>query len=162
MLAAARRPGDSALLANRRQRPSAERAVLRIPSGPLAGWKLDTAALLQEPQGRSPTKPPPARPLAPQRHAATPRASTKASRPSRAPAALVLSSSTPSPPRTGHLAGQVWPGQTMEWEIEDPAADGAGGDEPDETGTAPAPQPLPAWAASRPACTSPRRAWRCA
>lgn len=131
-------PGDSALLAGRLS-TALEQSGLFYESHQarwLAG-KLDTAALMQEPQSRSPT--PPATP------AAAPGGTETLSTPRAASEALA-----PIPERLLPLVhqqldavatqnfvwqGQVWPGQTMEWEIEDPAADGRSSDEPDENWT---------------------------
>lgn len=139
MLAAAPQgPGDSALLASRLS-TALEQSGLFYESHQarwLAG-KLDTAALMQEPQGRSPT--PPATP------AAAPGGTETITTPRAANEGLA-----PIPERLLPLVhqqldavatqnfvwqGQVWPGQTMEWEIEDPAAEGRSGDEPDENWT---------------------------
>lgn len=139
MLAAAPQgPGDSALLASRLS-TALEQSGLFYESHQarwLAG-KLDTAALMQEPQGRSPM--PPATP------AAAPGGTETITTPRAANEGLA-----PIPERLLPLVhqqldavatqnfvwqGQVWPGQTMEWEIEDPAADGRSGDEPDENWT---------------------------
>ena len=139
MLAAAPQgPGDSTLLASRLS-TALEQSGLFYESHQarwLAG-KLDTAALMQEPQGRSPT--PPATP------AAAPGGTETITTPRAANEGLA-----PIPERLLPLVhqqldavatqnfvwqGQVWPGQTMEWEIEDPAADGRSGDEPDENWT---------------------------
>ena len=139
MLAAAPQgPGDSTLLASRLS-TALEQSGLFYESHQarwLAG-KLDTAALMQEPQGRSPM--PPATP------AAAPGGTETITTPRAANEGLA-----PIPERLLPLVhqqldavatqnfvwqGQVWPGQTMEWEIEDPAADGRSGDEPDENWT---------------------------
>ena len=136
MLAAAPQgPGDSTLLASRLS-TALEQSGLFYDSHQarwLAG-KLDTAALMQEPQGRSPM--PPATP------AAAPGGTETITTPRAANEGLA-----PIPERLLPLVhqqldavatqnfvwqGQVWPGQTMEWEIEDPAADGRSGDEPDQ------------------------------
>ena len=139
MLAAAPQgPGDSTLLASRLS-TALEQSGLFYESHQarwLAG-KLDTAALMQEPQGRSPM--PPATP------AAAPGGTETITTPRAANEGLA-----PIPERLLPLVhqqldavatqnfvwqGQVWPGQTMEWEIEDPAADGRSGDEPDQNWT---------------------------
>jgi hypothetical protein len=138
LAAAPQGPGDSALLASRLS-TALEQSGLFYESHQarwLAG-KLDTAALMQEPQGRSPM--PPATP------AAAPGGTETITTPRAANEGLA-----PIPERLLPLVhqqldavatqnfvwqGQVWPGQTMEWEIEDPAADGRSGDEPDQNWT---------------------------
>ena len=140
MLAAAPQgPGDSALLASRLS-TALEQSGLFYESHQarwLAG-KLDTAALMQEPQGRSPT--PPATP------AAAPGGTETITTPRAANEGLA-----PIPERLLPLVhqqldavatqnfvwqGQVWPGQQMEWEIEDPG----GRENGDDTG-----DPEPYW-----------------
>ena len=136
MLAAApQSPADSALLASRLS-TALEQSGLFYESHQtrwLAG-KLDTAALMQEPQGRSTTQTPLTG--APQEGAtatATPRAANEglATIPERL-LPLVHQQLDAVATQNFIWQGQVWPGQTMEWEIEDPAADGRSGDEPDE------------------------------
>ena len=135
LAAAPQGPGDSALLASRLS-SALEQSGLFYESHQarwLAG-KLDTAALMQEPQGRSPT--PPATPAAAPdgtETITTPRAANEG----RAPIPerllpLVHQQLDAVATQNFVWQGQVWPGQTMEWEIEDPAADGRSGDEPDE------------------------------
>lgn len=134
MLAAAPQgPADSALLASRLS-TALEQSGLFYESHQtrwLAG-KLDTATLMQEPQGRSATPAPV--PSAPQEGStATPRAANEglATIPERL-LPLVHQQLDAVATQNFIWQGQVWPGQTMEWEIEDPAADGRRGDEPDE------------------------------
>ena len=136
MLAAAPQgPGDSALLASRLS-SALEQSGLFYESHQarwLAG-KLDTAALMQEPQGRNPT--PPATPAtAPggTETIATPRAANEGLAPIPERLLPLVHQQLDAVATQNFVwQGQVWPGQTMEWEIEDPAADGRSGDEPDE------------------------------
>lgn len=134
MLAAApQAPGDSALLASRLS-TALEQSGLFYESHQtrwLAG-KLDTAALMQEPQGRSAT--PASVPTAPQEGAtAAPRAPSEGLAPIPERLLPVVHQQLDAVATQNFIwQGQVWPGQTMEWEIEDPAADGHNGDEPDE------------------------------
>ena len=136
MLAAApQAPGDSALLASRLS-TALEQSGLFYESHQtrwLAG-KLDTAALLQEPQNRSaPTLP--AQPA--EGSAATAaRGLTEGLAPIPERLLPVVHQQLDAVATQNFVwQGQVWPGQTMEWEIEDPAADGRSGDEPDENWT---------------------------
>ena len=139
MLAAAPQgPGDSALLASRLS-TALEQSGLFYESHQarwLAG-KLDTAALMQEPQGRNPT--PPATPAtAPggTETIATPRAANEGLAPIPERLLPLVHQQLDAVATQNFVwQGQVWPGQTMEWEIEDPAADGRSGDEPDENWT---------------------------
>ncbi|WP_374244310.1 flagellar hook-length control protein FliK [Zoogloea sp.] len=101
--------------------------------------QLDTASLRQEPQGRlKPAGPADAPATAPPPETAEPAASAPAARPTAA------DTPSPIPERlvplvhqqldaiaTQHMVwqGQVWPGQMMEWEIEDPEQDRAGADD---------------------------------
>lgn len=136
MLAAApQAPGDSALLANRLG-TAVEQSGLFYESHQarwLAG-KLDTAALLQEPQNRS-APPLPAQPAEGTATAATaPRTGTEGLAPIPERLLPVVHQQLDAVATQNFVwQGQVWPGQTMEWEIEDPSAEGRGGpDEPEE------------------------------
>lgn len=136
MLAAAPQgPGDSALLASRLS-TALEQSGLFYESHQarwLAG-KLDTAALMQEPQNRSPA--PAAVSEGAEAAIPPPRAANEglATIPERL-LPLVHQQLDAVATQNFVWQGQVWPGQTMEWEIEDPAADGRSGDEPDENWT---------------------------
>ena len=124
-------PGDSALLANRLGTALAQSGLFYESHQVrwLAG-KLDTAALLQEPQNRN------APPLPPQPAEGTPTA-TRSGAEGLAPIPerllpVVHQQLDAMATQNFVWQGQVWPGQTMEWELEDPAAEGRGGsDEPD-------------------------------
>ena len=140
MLAAApQSPEDSALLATRLS-TALEQSGLFYESHQtrwLAG-KLDTAALMQEPQGRSST--PPTAAAAPPETAGAPAAATRAASEGLAPIPerllpLVHQQLDAVATQNFVWQGQVWPGQTMEWEIEDPATEGRSTDEPDENWT---------------------------
>ena len=136
MLAAAPQgPGDSALLASRLS-TALEQSGLFYESHQarwLAG-KLDTAALMQEPQGRNPT--PPATPAtAPggTETITTPRAANEGLAPIPERLLPLVHQQLDAVATQNFVwQGQVWPGQTMEWEIEDPAAEGRSTDEPEE------------------------------
>lgn len=136
MLASApQAPGDSAVLANRLGAALGQSGLFY--ESHQARWlagKLDTAALLQEPQNRSaPTLP--AQPA--EGSAATAaRGLTEGLAPIPERLLPVVHQQLDAVATQNFVwQGQVWPGQTMEWEIEDPAADGRSGDEPDENWT---------------------------
>lgn len=133
MLASApQAPGDSAVLANRLGAALGQSGLFY--ESHQARWlagKLDTAALLQEPQNRSaPTLP--AQPA--EGSAATAaRGLTEGLAPIPERLLPVVHQQLDAVATQNFVwQGQVWPGQTMEWEIEDPAADGRRSpDEPD-------------------------------
>ena len=135
MLASApQAPGDSAVLANRLGAALGQSGLFY--ESHQARWlagKLDTAALLQEPQNRSaPTLP--AQPAEGSTTAA--RGLTEGLAPIPERLLPVVHQQLDAVATQNFVwQGQVWPGQTMEWEIEDPAADGRSGDEPDENWT---------------------------
>lgn len=132
MLASApQAPGDSAVLANRLGAALGQSGLFY--ESHQARWlagKLDTAALLQEPQNRSaPTLP--AQPAEGSTTAA--RGLTEGLAPIPERLLPVVHQQLDAVATQNFVwQGQVWPGQTMEWEIEDPAADGRRSpDEPD-------------------------------
>ena len=133
MLASApQAPGDSAVLANRLGAALGQSGLFY--ESHQARWlagKLDTAALLQEPQNRSaPTLP--AQP-ADGSAATAARGLTAGLAPIPERLLPVVHQQLDAVATQNFVwQGQVWPGQTMEWEIEDPAADGRRSpDEPD-------------------------------
>lgn len=137
LAAAPQGPGDSALLASRLS-SALEQSGLFYESHQarwLAG-KLDTAALMQEPQGRNPT-PAAAPATAPGgTDTITPRAANEGLAPIPERLLPLVHQQLDAVATQNFVwQGQVWPGQTMEWEIEDPAADGRSGDEPDQNWT---------------------------
>ena len=126
--------GDSVVLANRLGAALGQSGLFY--ESHQARWlagKLDTAALLQEPQNRSaPTLP--AQPAEGSTTAA--RGLTEGLAPIPERLLPVVHQQLDAVATQNFVwQGQVWPGQTMEWEIEDPAADGRSGDEPDQNWT---------------------------
>ena len=123
--------GDSVVLANRLGAALGQSGLFY--ESHQARWlagKLDTAALLQEPQNRSaPTLP--AQPAEGSTTAA--RGLTEGLAPIPERLLPVVHQQLDAVATQNFVwQGQVWPGQTMDWELEDPAAEGRGGsDEPD-------------------------------
>lgn len=143
LLAASPGPGDAGVLAQRLSAALGESGLFY--ESHQARWlagQVDAAQLQREPQGQTASRP---------TTTATPIAAAATAEASEASAPRVADTTATSIPErllplvhqqldalaTQNLVwqGQIWPGQTLEWEIEDPSPDGAHGDD----------DPAPAW-----------------